>query len=253
MLPSRLIDIVLSPLGFGLLLACLLWLSRARLPRGVWRAGLVLEVLCVILSTPAGSNLLVGWQERRALALPACIDPAPTTIVLLAGGIRRSPRDAEDVGALNSASVQRTLDAAQLMRDRRGAELVISGGTRGGNGIAESTLMAALARRLGVPEASMRTEAAARTTWENAQYLHALVPALPTRVVLVTSAVHMPRALVAFQAAGFQPCTHASDFGAMPIRELADLLPRGGAVARSEAVLHELAGEIAYRWRAAHD
>ncbi|GAA0717770.1 YdcF family protein [Dokdonella soli] len=249
---TRLIDAVLSPLGFGLLLALALWLGRRRLSRGLWYAGFALEALCLLLAAPLGANALVALEERRAPPAIACAAPAPATVVLLAGGVRRPPHDADDVGALNAASVQRTIDAAALVLATPGTELVISGGIRPGDDVAESTLMAALARRLGVPPVSIRIETGSRTTWQNAQHVRALAPAAPERIWLVTSALHMPRALVAFRAVGFVPCAHPVDFRAAPFREFADLLPRGGAIAASEAALHELAGEIAYRWRAAY-
>lgn len=250
MLLTRLIDAFASPLGGGLLLALLLWLGRHRLPRGWLRAGLALEALCLLASTPLGANALLALQERRAPVASACEAPLPRTIVLLAGGMRRPPRDADDVGALNDASIARTLDAAALVLSEPGSQLVISGGTRPGDVAAESTLMAALARRLGVPAAAIRSEGDSRTTWQNATHVRALVPAIDDRIWLVTSAVHMPRSLIAFRAAGFTACAHPGDFRAAPLREVTDVLPSGGAIAATAAVLHEWIGELAYRWRA---
>lgn len=250
MLLTRLVDAVASPLGGGLLLALLLWLGRHRLPRRWLRVGLAVEVLCLLGSTPLGANALLALQERRALPAVACGAPTPRTFVLLSGGMRRPPRDADDVGALNDASTERTLDAAALVLSEPGAQLVISGGTRPGDVVAESTLMAALARRLGVPAAAIRSEGDSRTTWQNAMHVRALVPAVDDRIWLVTSAVHMPRSLIAFRAAGFTPCAHPGDFRAAPLREFTDVFPSGGAIAASAAVLHEWVGEIAYRWRA---
>lgn len=63
----------------------------------------------------------------------------------------------------------------------------------------------------------------------------------------------MPRALVAFHAAGFESCADPGDFRAAPFRELTDLLPSGAAIGASAEALHELVGELAYRWRAARD
>ena len=79
--------------------------------------------------------------------------------------------------------------------------------------------------------------------------VRAMDPALPSRIWLVTSALHMPRALIAFRAAGFEPCSYPSDFLSAPF-EARDVLPRGSAVANSEAALHEVVGEIVYRLRA---
>lgn len=250
MLLTRLIDFVVSPLGGGLLLALLLCLGRRRLPRTLWWTGLVLAVGFLALATPLGANTLLAALERRA-PVGACGGPEPAAVVVLAGGLRRPPRDAEDTGALNGASLQRTLDAVALVHAHPAAELVISGGIRPGDRVAESTLMAALARRLGVAAAAIRTETASRTTWQNAQHLRAFAPPLPRRIWLVTSALHMPRSLFAFRAAGFEPCAQPGDYRAAPLREVTDLLPSGGAVATSTEALHELVGELAYRWGAA--
>lgn len=244
------VDALLSPLRFGLLLALLLWLGRRRLPRTLWLMLLACEAACFVLATPLGAKALLALQENRAPLPSACADPVPGTVVLLAGSVRRVPRNADDYGALNLSSVQRTLDAASLTLAMPGAELVISGGTRPGDSVAESVLMASLARRLGVPPDSIRTETRSMTTWQNAQFVRALVPALPHRIWLVTSAAHTPRALIALRAAGFDPCAWPGDRRAAPWRGFTDLLPSGGAISTSEGVLHEWVGEIGYRWRA---
>lgn len=259
MLLTRLIDCAISPLGFGLLLAAALWIGRRRMPRALWRFVLALEFPCLLLATPLGANRLASLQEHRVSAQP-CTDAAALPIVLLAGGLHRRPLDADDVGALNEASLQRTLAAAALVAADPHARLVISGGVwRGGdddatspaaNRVSESALMRALAQRLGVPADAIRIEIASRTTWENAAHVRALEPALPRRIRLVTSALHMPRALLAFEAFGFEPCAAAVDFRSTPYLQATDVLPSGGAVALSTAVLHEWVGELGYRVRA---
>jgi len=239
------VDAILSPLGFGLLLALILWRLRGRLPRGVWRAGIAVEIVCLFLATPLGANMLVTLQERRAPQPAACAAPLPSVVV-----VRLEPRDPLDIGALNAPSLQRTLAAAELAKRIQAAELVISGASSD-HALAQSTVMLELARQLGVPEAALRTETASLTTWDNAQRVRALDPALPSRVWLVTSALHMPRALIAFRAAGFEPCAYPSDFLATSFAGAADFLPSGSAVANSAAVLHEWVGEVVYRLRAA--
>ena len=167
---------------------------------------------------------------------------------MLSGGTRRKASDAGDFDALNTASLQRTLAAARLAKRIDGAELVITGGGR--RGIAQSTLMASIAQDLGVPAGAIRTETASTTTWENATGVRGLQPALPSRIWLVTSAIHMPRALLAFHAAGFDACAYPADFRYTPPDSPADALPSGGAIGNADAVLHELVGEIVYRLRA---
>jgi uncharacterized SAM-binding protein YcdF (DUF218 family) len=243
-----LVDALLSPLGFGLLLGLLLWWRRGRLPRWLLCTALALELLCLLLSTPLGADALLARAERRAPAATDCTAPLPDTIVLLAGGMRRDAAAPDDLAALGESSLQRTFGAATLFARMPGARLVISGGMH--RDVAVSAQMAELAVRLGVPRGAIRIEDQSRTTWENATRVRALDPAVPERIWLVTSAAHMPRALLAFRAAGFAPCSYPVDIRAATFEGPGDLLPGGGAITRSAAVLHEWVGEIAYRWRA---
>ena len=241
---------VLSPLGFGVPLALLLWWSRKRAPRALWRVGMAIEIACIVLSTPLGANTLVRWQEDRVSLALTCAAPEPNTIVLLTASARRVPRQPGDIDTLSASSLRRTLIAARLAHRLPEAQLVVTG-TSDKESAPVSVVMAQLAIELGVPAASIRTEVAARTTWENARNVRALDPALPQRVWLVTSALHMPRSMIAFRAAGFEPCAFPSDRMAVPFDGVADLLPSGGAASETEAVVHEWIGEIVYRLRVA--
>jgi uncharacterized SAM-binding protein YcdF (DUF218 family) len=243
------VDAILSPLGFGLILAFVLWRFRGRARHWLWRAGLIIELVCVAMATPLGASALIAIQEKRAPMPQACAAPQPSAVVLLTGGVRRVPTDAHDVGALSAPSVRRTIDAATLLRDLPDTRLVITG-SREDETVPESEVMAELARRMGVRTEAIQIEPSALTTWENAMRVRAMDPALPPRIWLVTSALHMPRALIAFRAAGFEPCSYPSDFLSAPF-EARDVLPRGSAVANSEAALHEMVGELVYRLRAA--
>jgi uncharacterized SAM-binding protein YcdF (DUF218 family) len=249
---TALLDVFLSPLGLGLLLALVLWLRRRRISRGLLRFGIAVEIICLVLTTPFGANLLTSWQERRTRA-PICAAPEPRVIVVLSGGMRRDAADAGDFGVLNVASLQRTLSAVQLARRIPDAELIFSGGARiGGDGnVAQGSIMADIARQLGAPASAIRTENESTTTWENATRVRALEPAPPSRIWLVTSALHMPRSLIAFRAAGFDACAYPGDYRSVSFEGPVDLLPSAGAIANSDAVLHEWVGEIVYRLRAA--
>jgi uncharacterized SAM-binding protein YcdF (DUF218 family) len=246
---EQIVDLFLSPLVLGLLLVLALWLLRGRGARWLRRVCGTLIGFCIVLATPLAANTLIAIGEYRAPPASDCRAPLPTAIVVLAGGIRRETDDPADVGALSEASVQRTLAASAMVLRQPGTPLVISGGLDNGV-VAESTRMAELSVMLGVPRASIATETTSLTTWENAQQVRATEPDLPARIWLVTSALHMPRSLIAFRAAGFTPCSAPVDYRAGTFRGVSDLVPRGSAINKSEAALHELAGELAYRWRA---
>ena len=237
---------LVSPLRFGILFGIVLLLAWRWMPR-VWRAlGIAVLVVCVALTTPLAANLLVQFQESRAKPDSACASDPPATIVVLGGGVTREAIDANDYAVLTEASLRRLFAAADLQRARPASVLVISGGVSRYS-VSESALLGALAERLGVPESMRRHEERSRTTWQNAQFVAALQPAIASRIELVTSALHMPRARYAFEQAGYTVCPHAVDPRHARADGIGYFLPSTGALQKTDAALHEIIGEAAYR------
>ena len=92
-------------------------------------------------------------------------------------------------------------------------------------------------------------EAQSRNTAENAANLRALLPY--ERIILVTHALHMPRAKAVFAAKGFSvdPAPMGYQSGPSVTYGLFDCLPSAGALSLSRAVLHEWLGIAYYRLR----
>lgn len=235
-----------SPVRFGVLLALLLLVLWRWMPRWMRVLASLPLAACIALSLPLVANQLVRFQESRAPAMDACAASAPATIVVLSGGITRQPGDASDFAALGEYSLRRLLAAVALYQAQPAARLVISGG-EGQYGIAESALMARLARQLGVPAAAITLEARSRSTWQNAQFTRELEPVVDQRIWLVTSALHMPRALYAFREAGFDACAWPADSRFARANSVGYYLPSTGALDKSDAAIHEMLGEAAYR------
>jgi uncharacterized SAM-binding protein YcdF (DUF218 family) len=241
------VHILLSPLGGGLLLALILLPGWRRLPRVLRALLLAGEALMLFLCCPVGANLLVHAVEARVS--DACGAETPSTIVLLSAGLQRAPLADDDFAALEEINIDRLLAARALWRRTPGASLVIAGG--GPWGIAESAVLTKLAEQLGVPTEALRAEGKSQNTWENAQQVRTLQPAPPPRIALVSSALHLPRALIAFRAAGFTPCTVVSDsLYAPPGGDIGYWLPQSSALVKSELAIHEWIGDWLYRWRA---
>lgn len=234
-----------SPLTYALLIALLLALSWRRLPRGIRITSIALEILLLLTMTPLGANLLVWSVESRAPSPQSCQLPAPATIVVLSGGTYRPPRSPEDFAALDATSLHRLFAGIALWRNTPDASLVLAGG---GARVPESVLLARLAERLGVPRDVIRLEQHSHTTWENALYTAGLSPAVPKRIWLVTSSLHMPRALGAFRAWGFQPCAWPSETayeGFSP--SVGYFIPQSSSLTKTDAAIHELVGGAVYR------
>lgn len=235
---------LVSPLRFGLLVAVVLVIAWRHLGRRMRIVGVLVVLPCFVLTTPFAANALVGLQESRGDAA-GCAAPWPSTIVVLGGGVSREAERADDFAVLSDASLRRLFGAVELERASN-ATLVVSGGVSR-YAASEASLLGALALRLGVPAERLVLEEASRTTWQNAQFVAALDPPIARRIALVTSAVHMARARYAFEQAGFEVCTHPVDRRFAGYGGIGYLLPSTGALVKADAALHELAGELAYR------
>ncbi|MGH8126265.1 MAG: YdcF family protein [Rhodanobacteraceae bacterium] len=237
-----------SPLPYALVLLVVLVVAWRWLPGGVRYAGVIVEILLVVLMTPLGANTLARMVESRAPPASACKAPMPDTVVVLGAGFAYPPASPDDFGALHLAGLQRVFAGVALWRRIPGARLVIAGG--GGSGrIREAVPMANLAMQLGVPAASVEIEDRSRNTWQNARNVAALTPPVPKRIWLVTSAMHLPRALGAFRAWGFEPCAWPSNLPEARLKIWPwAFVPQGSAVSTASVALHELIGEAEYAW-----
>lgn len=240
---------LLSPLTLGLLIALLLALVWRWLPRVLRYTGLVVELLLLVSITPLGANQLVHAVESRVPSVQSCAAPIPDTIVLLSGGVDRPARSPDDYAALTLESLRRLFAAVALWRKTPAARLVIAGGDE--RGVAESVVLASLTQRLGVSAEAIQTEQRSLTTWENAEYLSRESPRLPQRVWLVSSALHLPRALGAFRVFGFQPCAWPS--GSLyipPPGGIGYYIPQSSSLVKAQEAIHEWVGGWVYAWRA---
>lgn len=243
------LHVFLSPLGLGLILlgihAALRRLRETRAARLTWPP----LVLCVVLMTPAGANLLVrGLEGPQPNQAPPCASDASQALVLLTGGLDRPARDDQDFAALSPASLRRLFELydRHLMTPER--RLVIAGGGNTG-GAHESQLVARMAQRLGLREEQMILDIQSNSTWDNAVETRRLLGAQASGITLVTSAMHMPRSVLAFERQGFKVCAVPVDSVYVPPGGLGYALPQTSSLRKSEAALHEWLGWLSYRLR----
>jgi uncharacterized SAM-binding protein YcdF (DUF218 family) len=242
-----------SPLSWALVMLLLLALGWHTLPGAVRWVGIAIEVLLIALMTPLGAAGLVHLVVARVPPVQSCPAPTPTTIVVLGGGFSYPPRAADDYGSLSAEALQRVFAGVALWQKIPDARLVIAGG--GGGRIREAMPMANLAMRMGVPATAVEIEDQSRNTWQNARNVAALSPPVSKRIWLVSSPMHLPRALDAFRAWEFKPCAWPSGAEKDGFDLwLGALVPQGGAIRRSAIAFHELAGSVEYkflaRWQA---
>lgn len=203
------------------------------------------------LSCPYCSNRLIYRMETRATdygqAL-ATVDLNKTAIVVLSGSTRSDDPDIEPAELLDSASSARVLAAARVYHEHPTA-LVIPTGAPPAMGRAMTDLLT----RLGVPRERIVAEIEAQNTDQNAQNSVAILRArgMETAIV-VTSALHLRRAVHAFERTGIRTLAAPGDIlGYTPGRAfpLTDLLPSAEALSESQVALHEVIGALRERLR----
>lgn len=240
--------VLLSPLGFGLLMLGL-WLTWRQ--RGHRRLAWIpqgLGIVCLALMTPGGANGLVRVLEGKpSTDLPACATEPQRPLVLLTGGLDRPARSEQDFAALSATSQHRLFELINTGLINPQRTVLISGG---GDlqGVTESRLMGQLALRLGVTPEQLKLDEASRSTRDNAVETAKLLGGQKS-IALVTSALHMPRAVLAFEQQGFQVCPVKVDSIYVPPGGLGYYLPQSSALRKSESAIHEMLGWLVYRWR----
>lgn len=243
---SKIVGILLDPgwwlLG-ALVLALLLGGSRTR---GAARGWVTVALLIVAVAglTPAGAWLLRPLEERFPVQpAPAAVDG----IVVLGGMIEPLVTEARGQPALNAAA-ERLTEFARLAHENPDIKLIFSGGsgTVFSQNLKEAPVVERLLEGIGLPVERILFEADSRNTYENAvRSLRLGRPAPGERWLLLTSAMHMPRAVGCFREAGFPVEAHPVDFRTLP--GSSEWIPGvATGFANISAALHEWVGLAAY-------
>ncbi len=255
---SKLLPLLILPLGLVCLLivASLLLHRHKRTQRGLLLAALA---LLIVAGNGRVARSLVQSLEWQYLP-PADLDDVRVAVVLGGGG--RAHEYPRAIAEMNEGG-DRMLYAAWLYQQGLVDHLILSGGAidfLGGNK-PEAQGMAEVLAIMGVPPEAMWLEAEARNTYENALYVKEILEDKGIdRVVLITSAQHMPRSAAIFRKQGidFIPAptdyqvsrpefvrSSSADLGAFVL----GLLPTSSALEDTASALREYLGILIYRLR----
>jgi uncharacterized SAM-binding protein YcdF (DUF218 family) len=224
-------------------------LTRTRYARWGWRLAVASLVLIALLGfLPIGRSLAIVLENRFPRWEEA--GPPPAGIIVLGGAVSAYRLTTRGQVGLTDAA-ERIVVVPELARKFPNAKIIYSGGdpglfTQRGS---EADVVGALFESLGVPPGRVTLENRSRNTAENAAYSKALAAPKPgERWLLVTSAMHMPRAIGAFREAGFPVEAYPVDYqtnGWQDLRVVFGSL--SGALRQMDTALHEWIGLIAYR------
>lgn len=245
MTTGKLILTLLLPLGLILLLLLLALLSLARRGRGMAATLLILAIAVIwTASMPATAYWLAARVEAGLPAINFADAPQASAIVVLGGGITRGP---EQGAVMLGPSANRLRAGALLYHAGKAPLLLVSGG-----GIPpEAETGRQLLIEWSVPAPRIASETKSENTRGNAiESWNLLSPLGIKDVLLVTSALHMPRAAAAYEQAGFEVKPFAMDFRSKPPVddfEPIAFLPNGEALLETSEILMEWIGLLYYR------
>ena len=216
------------------------------------RAGRRLLVASVILMAaigvlPVGKALTLPLENRFPQWNPA--HGAPTGVIVLGGVINSEVSAARGQITLGEAA-ERMVAAVELARQYPSARIVFAGGNAMliSDGYAEADFAQLMFEKLGVPRDRLSFERESRNTEENAVFSKRLVAPKPgERWLLVTSAMHMPRAIGTFRQVGFPVEAYPVDYqtrGRGNVWAIPDSLM--GGLAATDVAFHEWLGLFVY-------
>lgn len=255
---SKLLPIFVYPLGLACVLLMVALATLWKRPR--WAAGSISLALLLLL---AGGNGWVATRLAQSLEwqhIPQAALPQADAIVVLGGGVRPEmpPRPWVDMAEAGD----RPLYGAQLYLQGKAPLVILSGGRIdwNGGGPPESADMAQIVQAMGVPAGAIAQDPTSLNTYENAVNVRQILDQRGLRrVLLVTSAMHMPRALQIFTRQGIEAIAAPTDFG-VTVQDIAELgsgreamllnlVPDAERLQQTTRALKEYLGTLVYRLR----
>lgn len=244
-----LIKLALLPPGILILMLLIGWLLARRF---FGRFVILLAIAAFYgLSTPIAVDWLASQLESVPPLTPTQLQTSRADAIwVLMAGINQHNPELAGGDRLSWHSLER-IDHALALHRKTGLPLILSGGSVTGDTRPVAELGAdwlqvrAAVRALAIENTS-------RDTWENAQFSAALFKRQGIeRVLLVTHAFHMPRAVLSARAAGIDvvPAPFAYQHTPHTLQErgrFVDWLPQPGYLGSSYLILHEMAGLIWY-------
>lgn len=244
--------LLLYPLPLALVL---ILLGAIGMARGRRLAGLVFFLALVGLGAAATepvAQYVVGTLEDRYAAVAAdSVEPADA-IVVLGGGTRpaQGPRGEPQLGAAGDR-----LRAAHALYEAGRAPRVITTGAPPPQRLqatSEAEAAASILASWGVPEDALLTRGETRSTRDDRRAVRRVMATEEVEsLILVTSAMHMPRAMALFEADGLDVTPAPADFAGYPDRprHWTDLVPNARNLWLTRLAAHEYYAMLHYRLR----
>ncbi|WP_321368453.1 ElyC/SanA/YdcF family protein [uncultured Desulfuromusa sp.] len=231
---------LLMPVPVTLLL--LLWALLLLLRRKTRWLGIIVVLLATALLFVASyaplSNQYIAPFETRIPSYQK--DQTPVDYIAVLGHWHQSVADQPVTSELSSTAIVRLAEGIRIYRLNPGSQLIFTGFKGiGKDPVSYPEKLRELAIALGVPATDILIFNGPRDTMEEAEVIAENVP--EASLVVVTTAVHMPRALDLFHRAGLDPIPAPTEHLSKPFKSWWTF-PTGKTLEHSEYWAHERLG-----------
>jgi uncharacterized SAM-binding protein YcdF (DUF218 family) len=232
-------------LVWGVLCGVALLHVRA-LERWARRWLVALSAAYILLSMPAVSF----WLERGARPAYAPLDPAvdahgATAVVVLGNGLVNYEDSGLAIESLTRRSAYNALECARLYRLLHPSLVIASGGLADPevHRRSEAEAMRDALISLGVPREAIELESKSTNTADQARFVEPLLTG-HRRFVLITTPIHMGRAMALFRSRGLDPVPAPSriDYTGKLQQSALRFFPTSNALRASELAMYEYLG-----------
>jgi uncharacterized SAM-binding protein YcdF (DUF218 family) len=219
----------------------------------------LLAIACgslLLLSMPAVSNVLLRSLEstsaidNETLKQYQLASPLQIAIVVISGGRQTHTPEYGSIDTVSANSLQR-LKYASWLQKKVNLPILLSGGSRFNEATSEAVLMNQVMLS-SFSIAPKWIESQSRTTAESALFSSQILRKNNiSEIILITHALHMPRAKLAFEKQGIKVIGAPIAFYSRTLkqRNWNDYLPNFNALHKSSLALHEMLGLAWYKIR----
>lgn len=194
-----------------MLLSLLLITFAASKLKSIAKLSLMVAIVMLAgLSQSDSSYYLANSLESQYPLNSTPIPPSQQCVVMVLGSGHSDKISLTAVHKLSAVALGRLTEGIRQLTLGQNCQLVVSGWNGGYMSTSHATIMKQAAIELGVKPDTIISFTEAKDTIEEAMFLYRIIGQQPFR--LVTSATHMPRSMMIFNALGMQPQAAPGDF-----------------------------------------
>jgi len=205
----------------------------------------------IVVSIGVGLTMIFSFGTFQDILLRSLENKYPPLInlqkvddvkwVVVLGGGHTSDPELPVTDQISKSSLSRLVEGIRIHRNLPVSKLILSGGG-GFDPVPNARIMADVASVLGVNETDMILEPDSKDTKDEAVLIQKIVG--NEKLILVTSASHMPRSMALFKKRGMQPIPAPTDHTIKRRQRISPgvFFPASGNIRNAERVFYEYLG-----------